>query len=79
MINSYVNILKEGKLMILDSEEQRNVLLGLINTSTFSGQAIDQVFMLKQAVVSATLHTQPHVPPPPGKVCDPPHLSVKEE
>jgi hypothetical protein len=65
--------------MVLDSEEQRKVLLGLINTSTFSGQAIDQVFMLKQAVVSATLHTQPHVPPPPGKACDIPNMGVKEE
>jgi len=41
--------------MILDTEEQRNVLLGVINTSTFVGQALDQLFWLKQAVLNATI------------------------
>lgn len=70
--------------MILDSEEQRNVLLGIINSSTFVGQAVEQVFMLKQSIMSATLHNVPHnvphsVQPKPELLDDAPVITIREE
>lgn len=39
--------------MKLDSEQQGEVILALINNSTVSGQAIDQVYDLKTSVKEA--------------------------
>ena len=36
--------------MILDNETQRQMLIDLINQSTFSGQSIEDVFKLKLAI-----------------------------
>lgn len=40
--------------MKVDNEEQRNMLLDLLNAATFQGTAIDKVATLKKAIVNAT-------------------------
>ena len=39
--------------MILDSEEQRQILLDLINSAAVQGTAIEPVYWVKMAVVNA--------------------------
>lgn len=39
--------------MILDSEGQREILLEILAKTQFMGSAVDEVFMLKQAIVNA--------------------------
>ena len=44
--------------MVLDKEEQRKILLELINSATFPGQFAEEVVALKQAVTNATVETK---------------------
>jgi hypothetical protein len=41
--------------MILDTESHRPLLLQLIRMSSFSGQSLDTVFALKQAIEKASV------------------------
>lgn len=41
--------------MILDSERQRELLLQLIYGNTIPGQAIDEAFFLKMAIMGAEI------------------------
>lgn len=41
--------------MILDKEDQRNLILQLIETSTITGAYLDMVYELKQTVKSAEI------------------------
>ena len=54
--------------MILDSEEQRDVLLGLLNAASFRGANIDEVFALKSAIRAAQVDstTAPTAPAAPA-------------
>ncbi len=45
--------------MILDFEEQRDMLLSMINNSSFSGAAIDKVYNLKKAITEAEIKGNP--------------------
>ena len=48
--------------MVLDSEVQRSILLGIIDASTFAGQALDQIFMVKQSIIQATVQDTEQIP-----------------
>lgn len=39
--------------MILDTEQQRTIILTIIGQTNFPGQALDSIYALKQAVVGA--------------------------
>ena len=41
--------------MLLDSERQREILLQLINASTFQGTAIEEIYWLRLAIVTAEI------------------------
>ena len=39
--------------MTLDNEKQRTQLLGIIKAITVSGEGIDEIYALKQAIINA--------------------------
>lgn len=43
--------------MILDSKEQKQLLLDLVNSSTVPGSAIEQIYLLKQAILGAKIES----------------------
>lgn len=51
--------------MILDSEQQRDALLQLMKTATFSGDQIEFVYALHEAIKRA------HVPPEQRRAANP--------
>lgn len=52
LLKSFDNLLQD-KHMILDNENQRAILLNIINTTQFHGSVVDEVYSIKQAIVKA--------------------------
>lgn len=48
--------------MVLDTEEQRQILLQLVNSATFPGSVADKVFYLKNALDAATIGVEEPAP-----------------
>ena len=48
--------------MILDKEQHRKFLLELINTSSFTGNIIEQIIELKQSVMNAKIEKKQDEP-----------------
>ena len=44
--------------MILDNENQRTTLLAIINNTQFHGSVVDEVYSIKQAIVSAKVESE---------------------
>jgi hypothetical protein len=51
-------------LMILDNEEQRTILLQLVNKASFGGDLLEQAYLLKHAIKHAELAKPPQPEPP---------------
>ena len=44
--------------MILDNEEQRKILLQVINTTNFPGAILEQILRLKYAIIKAKIQVK---------------------
>ena len=44
--------------MILDNENQRAILLNIINNTQFHGSVVDEVYSVKKAIVAAKVESE---------------------